>query len=87
MRLLPPIVPSGVAIVGDELRSTTVPTRAGYETHDMFRVRNGCGIRNMTLQGMVGPTRSRRQLRSTDSNTGAYVALDPGADPQILVYG
>ena len=67
MRLLPTHVPGGVAIVGDELRSTTVQSRAGYETNDMFRVRNGCGIRNMTLQGMVGQLGPSRQLRSTDS--------------------
>ena len=74
-------VPSGVAIVGDELRSTTVQPRAGYETNDMFRVRNGCGIRNMTLQGMVGQLGSADNYGAQIPNTGAYVALDPGAGP------
>ena len=46
-----------VALVGDELRSTTVKP-AGYETgYDMFYVNNGTGIRNMTLQGLTGDTR------------------------------
>ena len=74
-------VPAGVAIVGDELRSTTVKPRVGYETLDMFRVRNGCGIRNMTLQGMSGVLGSADNYGAQVPNTGAYVALDPGSGP------
>ena len=47
----------------------------------MFRVRNGCGIRNMTLQGMVGQLGSADNYGAQIPNTGAYVALDPGAGP------
>ena len=74
-------VPAGVAIVGDELRSTTIQPQVGYETNDMFRVRNGCGIRNMTLQGMSGVLGSVDNYGAQVPNTGAYVALDPGNGP------
>ena len=47
----------------------------------MFRVRNGCGIRNMTLQGMSGVLGSADNYGARIPNTGAYVALDPGAGP------
>ena len=74
-------VPAGVAIVGDELRSTTIQPQIGYETNDMFRVRNGCGIRNMTMQGMTGVLGAADNYGAQIPNTGAYVALDPGSGP------
>ena len=87
--ICPISVPSNVAIVGDELRSTTVTPTTETKGNDMFRVRNGCGIRNMTLSGLQGQfTAADENLIkrvSTNGETGAlanaFVALDPGTGP------
>jgi hypothetical protein len=48
---------------------------------DMFRVRNGSGIRNMTLSGLLG-TLSAPNTFETRRPTGAsFVSLDPGTGP------
>lgn len=76
--VLPISVPADVALVGDELRSTVIQPSAGYETSDMFYVRNGSGIRNMTLQGLNGTLLPPNQYFTRRPNAGAYVSLDPG---------
>ena len=54
---------------------------AGDNLKDMFRLRNGTGLRNMTLNGLVGT------LGQIDSNLiqrptgGSYACLDPGTGP------
>ena len=75
--VLPITIPADVALVGDELRSTVIQPAAGYTTANMFFVRNGSGIRNMTLQGLngtLGPFNSYLTKRPT---AGAFVSLDP----------
>ena len=79
--ILPIKVPAGVAIVGDELRSTTVKPREGSEDQDMFQVRNGCGIRNMTLEGLQGTLGTPDTYGASVPSAGAFVALDPGTGP------
>ncbi len=78
---LPIKLPAGVAVVGDELRSTTVQPAFGYETQNMFYVRNGCGIRNLTMQGLTGVLGPALPSGTKRPNAGAYVSLDPGAGP------
>tara|TARA_B100000212_G_scaffold105212_2_gene77926 strand:+ start:5050 stop:11670 length:6621 start_codon:yes stop_codon:yes gene_type:complete len=79
---LPIKVPADVAIVGDELRSTRIePLSSAFEDQDMFRVRNGCGIRNMTLAGLKGSLGSPDGLQTKRVTGGAFVALDPGDGP------
>jgi len=78
---LPIRVPSDVALVGDELRSTTVRPAAGFEQSDMFYVRNGSGIRNMSLQGLKGTLGERNEFFTRRPTAGAYVSLDPGQGP------
>ena len=78
---LPISVPANVALVGDELRSTVVTPAAGFEKSDMFRVRNGSGIRQMTLKGLKGELSSPNQYLTRRPDTGAFVALDPGFGP------
>jgi len=79
--ILPISIPADVALVGDELRSVTVSPAAGYETQDMFYVRNGSGIRNMTLTGLSGSLGALNIYLTRRPTAGAYVSLDPGTGP------
>ena len=77
--ICPISVPAGVALVGDELRSTVVqPT---VTTANMFYMRNGSGLRNMTLQGLSGTLGSVNSYGTKRPSAGAYVSLDPGSGP------
>ena len=79
--ILPISVPANVALVGDELRSTVIQPAAGNESNDMFYVRNGSGIRNMTLQGLTGILGSANSYLTKRPLGGAFVSLDPGTGP------
>lgn len=79
--ILPISVPATVALVGDELRSTVIQPAPTYENRDMFYVRNGSGIRNMTLQGLVGTLSDLNEYLTRRPTGGAYVSLDPGTGP------
>lgn len=79
--ILPISIPANVALVGDELRSVTVTPAAGYETSNMFYVRNGSGIRNLTLSGLSGTLGAPNQYLTRRPTAGAYVSLDPGTGP------
>ena len=77
--ILPISIPKNCALVGDELRSTVVQPAAGYTSSKMFYVRDGSGIRNLTMQGLfdvLGTTNEYLTKRPT--NDAAYVSLDPG---------
>lgn len=76
--VLPISIPANCAILGDELRSTSIMPGKGYEQYDMFYVRNGSGIRNMTLQGLYGVLGSLTSTNTRRPSAGAYVSLDPG---------
>ena len=76
--ILPITIPATVALVGDELRSTVIQAASGYETANMFYVRNGTGIRNMTLQGLSGTLGSANIYGTSRPTAGAYVSLDSG---------
>jgi len=79
--ILPISVPERCAIVGEELRSTTVSPEEGYEQSDMFYVRNGSGIRSMTMSGLRGELGELNQYLTRRPTAGAYVSLDPGFGP------
>ena len=76
--ILPISIPANVALVGDELRSTVIQPATGYETNNMFYVRNGTGIRNMTLKGLTGTLGAVNSYGTKRPTAGAYVSLDPG---------
>jgi hypothetical protein len=78
---LPIKVPRDTALVGDELRSTNVRPKPGFETSNMFYVNNGSGIRNMSLQGLRGTLGDTNQYGTRRPSAGAYVSLDPGTGP------
>ena len=77
--ILPISIPAGVALVGDELRSTSIFPKIGYETSNMFYVRNGSGIRNMSLNGLSGTLGAVNAYGTRRPTAGAYVSLDPGS--------
>ena len=80
--ILPITVPRDVAIVGDELRSTTIKPASGYETgYDMFRVNNGTGIRNLSLMGLTGSLGAMNSYGTKRPTGGAFVTLNPGTGP------
>ncbi len=78
---IPISIPADVALVGDELRSTVIEPAANFETRDMFYVRNGTGIRNMTLRGLSGTLGPRNAFGTQRPTAGAFVSLDPGSSP------
>lgn len=77
---LPISVSAEVALVGDELRGTTIEPLPGFETSNMFYVRNATGIRNMTLKGLTGTLGPPNLFGTRRPSAGAYVSLDPGAN-------
>ena len=79
--ILPISIPADVALVGDELRSTVITAAAGFEQSNMFYVRNGTGIRNMTLRGLSGTLGAQNQYLTRRPTAGAFVSLDPGSGP------
>ena len=78
---LPIKVPRDTALVGDELRSTNIRPKPGFEKQNMFYVNNGSGIRNMTLQGLRGTLGDANEYGTRRPSAGAFVSLDPGTGP------
>ena len=54
---------------------------AGDSLKDMFRLRNGTGLRNMTLNGLVGTLGAIDNFLIQRPTGGSYACLDPGAGP------
>ena len=53
----------------------------GEALHDMFYVRNGTGIRNMTVKGLRGTLTAENEYLTRRPTGGSYVSLDPGTGP------
>jgi hypothetical protein len=53
----------------------------GDALSNMFLVRNGSGIRNMTLNGLLGTLTAQDTYLLSRPSGGAYVSLDPGTGP------
>ena len=58
-----------------------ISAQSGSTATDMFHVRNGTGIRNMTLNGMSGSLGLPNSYSTRRPTAGAYVSLDPGFGP------
>jgi hypothetical protein len=54
---------------------------SGSQLSDMFYVRNGSGVRNMTLSGLYGYLTSANSFGTKRPTAGAYTSLDPGFGP------
>ncbi len=53
----------------------------GSREENMFLVRNGTGVRNMTLEGLTGDLTPVNAYGTSRVTAGAYVSLDPGWGP------
>ena len=68
----------GGAIFPLELGGRYMTVFVGDSLKDMFYVRNGSGIRNMTLQGLCGTLTEPNGFGTQRPTGGSYVSLDPG---------
>ena len=50
----------------------------GDALKNMFLMRNGSGLRNMTLSGLLGTLTAQNQYLTSRPTGGAYASLDPG---------
>jgi len=50
----------------------------GSVTEDMFYLRNGCGLRNCSLNGLTGVLGTANSYGTKRPTAGAFVSLDPG---------
>ena len=53
----------------------------GDALKSMFLMRNGTGLRNMTLNGLLGTLGAQNAYQTQRPTGGAYVAFDPGTGP------
>jgi len=53
----------------------------GSLEEDMFYLRDGTGVRDMTLQGLTGDLTSPNEYGTSRVTAGAYCSLDPGWGP------
>jgi hypothetical protein len=60
---------------------STMRVYGGDALSDMFRVRNGSGIRNMTLTGLLGTLTEQNEFLTRRPTGGSFVSLDSGLDP------
>ena len=51
---------------------------SGSTTEDMFWMRNGTGLRNCTVSGLIGNLGSANAYGTKRPTAGAYISLDPG---------
>lgn len=51
----------------------------GYAMADMFRMRDGTGVRNMTVKGLLGGLTTANANGTKRPTGGSYFSLDPGA--------
>ena len=53
-------------------------TYGGQALNNMFYMRNGSGLRNVTLTGLLGTLGAQNAYQTQRPTGGAYVSLDPG---------
>ena len=65
------------------MRAATLYINAveGSQRSDMFYVRNACGVRNMTLNGLNGELTEVNDYGTKRPTAGSYTSLDPGFGP------
>ena len=72
------------------LQTVTAQSLVGYDPvyiyggdalQNMFLLRNGTGLRNMTFTGLLGTLSARNAYLTQRPTGGSYASLDPGAGP------
>jgi hypothetical protein len=61
--------------------STQMLVLGGDCLNDMFRLRNGSGLRNLTVTGLKGTLTRQDEFSIQRPTGGAYACLDPGVGP------
>ena len=54
----------------------------GSIEEDMYYLRDGTGVRDMTLQGLTGDLLAENEFGTSRVSAGAYASLDPGWGPE-----
>jgi hypothetical protein len=74
-----PIIP--VKTASTPLGGDPVNLYGGDALQDMFRLRNGTGLRNMTFTGLLGTLTAQNVYQTQRPTGGSYGCLDPGQGP------
>jgi hypothetical protein len=74
--IFPLVTGSGSVALG-----THMTVYAGDCIEDMFRLRNGTGLRNMTFSGLLGTLTNPDEFYIQKPTGGSYASLDPGINP------
>jgi hypothetical protein len=74
--IFPLVTGSGSIALG-----TYMTVYAGDCIKDMFRLRNGTGLRNMTVTGLLGSLTNPDEFYIQKPTGGSYACLDPGTGP------
>ena len=72
-----PIFPIQTASAGN----AAIYVYGGDAIQDMFRLRNGTGLRNMTFTGLLGSLGGINEFQTQRPSGGSYSSLDPGRGP------
>lgn len=72
-----PIFPIQTASAGN----AAIYVYGGDAIQDMFRLRNGTGLRNMTFTGLLGSLGGINAFQTQRPSGGSYSSLDPGRGP------
>ena len=75
------LVPSGALQALALATNVSITAYAGDCLKNMFLMRNGSGLRNMTLNGLLGTLGPINAYLTARPTGGAYVSLDPGTGP------
>lgn len=74
------LTPNGLAIdLANEIGFMYI--YAGEAMKDMFYMRNGSGLRNVTLSGLLGTLTDENEWQTRRTTGGSFVSLDPGLGP------
>jgi len=67
----------------ESLKATQLYANAvlGNKEENMFLLRNGTGLRNLTLEGLSGDVTPENEYGTSRVTAGAYASLDPGWGP------
>jgi hypothetical protein len=77
-----PLQSTGATAVLTDYIGGNMTVYAGDCLKDMFRLRNGTGLRNMTVLGLKGTLTAQDEFFLQRPTGGSYACLDPGQGPR-----